>query len=60
MWLLIREPATQAIALITALSMQPSLKLAAGQQLEQFPIKLKIIVKNLRKRQKRLASSIAG
>jgi hypothetical protein len=51
----------EAIALITALSMALiGKKLAAPEQLEKNPIKLEILVKNLRKRQKRLASSIAG
>ncbi|AYG47450.1 hypothetical protein DV532_05065 [Pseudomonas sp. Leaf58] len=35
-------------------------KLAANRQLEKHLIKLEILVKNLRMRQKRLASSIAG
>jgi hypothetical protein len=59
--LLIRILIDEAIALITALSMPPfDKKLAAPEQLEKNLIKLEILVKNLRKRQKRLASSIAG
>ncbi|SPO53467.1 protein of unknown function [Pseudomonas sp. JV551A1] len=61
MLLLIMILTNEAIALITALSMAPvGKKLAAPEQLEKNPIKLEILVKNLRKRQKRLASSIAG
>ncbi|MNH09043.1 hypothetical protein D3C81_1168580 [compost metagenome] len=52
---------SKAIALITALSMCcPLSKLAAHRQLEQKPLKLEILVKNLRKHRKRLASDIAG
>jgi hypothetical protein len=49
------------IALITIMSIATfPVKLAAARQPEKNLIKLEILVKNLRTRQKRLASEVAG